>query len=139
MKNFVFEKDSQMKQTLFLAAFLCTALPVFAADADPETLTGKVMCGYQGWHHAQGDGSDFGWTHYQGNGGKFEPGHCCFDLWPDMSEMDDDEKFTTPFKHADGSTAYVFSPQVRKTVVRHFQWMKEHKIDGVFLQRFKTE
>ncbi len=108
---------------------------LFAQDADPSTLVGKVMCGYQGWHHADKDGSGFGWTHY-GAHGKFEPGFCCFDLWPDMSEMDDDEKFATPFKHADGSTAYVFSPHVKKTVVRHFQWMKDNKIDGVFLQRF---
>jgi len=125
-----------MQRTFFFVILFFAALPLFAADADPSTLVGKVMCGYQGWHHAPGDGSDFGWTHYNGVNGKFEPGNCCFDLWPDMSEMDDDEKFATPFKHADGSTADVFSPQVRKTVVRHFLWMKEHDIDGVFLQRF---
>ncbi len=119
----------------FLSVVLCVSVAI-AQDADPSTLVGKVMCGYQGWHHADGDGSEFGWTHYNGANGKFEPGNCCFDLWPDMSEMEDDEKFATPFKNADGSTAYVFSPHVPKTVARHFRWMKENKIDGVFLQRF---
>ena len=124
-----------MRISLSIFFLFLAALPLVAGDADPSTLVGKVMCGYQGWHNTPTDGAGLGFTHY-GAQGKFEPGFCCFDLWPDMSEMDDDEKFATPFKHADGTTAYVFSPQVRKTVVRHFQWMKEHNIDGIFLQRF---
>lgn len=101
---------------------------------DRSTLTGKVMCGYQGWFHAEGDGANVGWIHY-GKGAP-EPGACSIDFWPDMSEMDDDEKYATSFEHADGSTAYLFSSGNRKTVMRHFKWMKEHGIDGVFLQRF---
>ncbi len=104
------------------------------ARVDPSTLTGKVLSGYQGWFAAPGDGSELGWVHY--GGGDFGPGSCTFDLWPDTAEFDDDEKFATPFRHADGSTAYVFSPHVRKTVVRHFAWMREHGLDGIFLQRF---
>jgi len=103
---------------------------------DTSTLRGKVMCGYQGWFAAEGDGSDRGWTHYCVRGGRFEPGACTIDLWPDMSEMDPDEKYQTSFRHADGRAASVFSPCNPKTVMRHFLWMKEHDIDGVFLQRF---
>ena len=66
----------------------------------------------------------------------FGPGNVHFEMWPDMSEMDDDEKFPTPFRHADGSVAYLFSSVNRKTVTRHFQWMEQYGIDGVFLQRF---
>ena len=102
---------------------------------DTSTLTGKVMCGYQGWFAAEGDGSGRGWVHY-GRGGRFEPGQCTIDLWPDVTDLDADEKYPTPFRHADGKVAHVFSPYNRKTVVRHFKWMREHGIDGVFVQRF---
>ena len=106
------------------------------AGVDTATLRGKVMCGYQGWFAAEGDGSGRGWFHYAEGHRLLAPGHCTFDLWPDLSEMDDDEKYPTPFRHQDGRTACLFSSCNRKTVVRHFRWMKEHGIDGVFLQRF---
>ena len=106
------------------------------SGVDTSTLAGKVMCGYQGWFSAQGDGSNQGWFHYAERHELLAPGHCTFDLWPDMSELDADEKFATPFTHPDGSTAYLFSPYNRKTVMRHFKWMKEYGIDGVFLQRY---
>ena len=120
--------------------FLLVSVHIFsiaaaAEPADPSTLIGKVICGYQGWFRAEGDGSNRGWTHYGSR--NFGPdAFCHVEMWPDMSEMDDDEKYPTAFKHADGSTAYVFSSRNRKTVTRHFQWMEEHGIDGIFLQRF---
>ena len=104
---------------------------------DSTTLTGKIMCGYQGWFNTPTDGADRGWKHWgQDGSGLFEPGSCVIDFWPDMSEMEPDEKYATPFQHADGSTAYVFSAYNRKTVLRHFKWMFQYGIDGVFLQRF---
>jgi hypothetical protein len=105
---------------------------------DVSTLTGKVMCGYQGWHTAEGDGLGRGWHHW-GQGGKFEPGFCKFDLWPDMSELDPDERYPTKFRHADGRVAEVYSSFNKKTVLRHFQWMRDYGLDGVFAQRFVGE
>jgi hypothetical protein len=54
-----------------------------------------------------------------------------------MSEMESDEKYAAPgFYTASGAQAYVFSSQNRKTVVRHFKWMSDYGLDGVFIQRY---
>ncbi len=105
---------------------------------DVRSMHGKILCGYQGWFTAPEDGAGRGWSHYQRRG-RFAPGHCSIDLWPDVREFDEDEKFATEFRHADGSVASVFSSHNRKTVLRHFQWMQEYGIDGVFVQRFAVE
>lgn len=110
------------------------------AQIDTSTLNGKVMVGYQGWFNCEGDGAKLGWRHWARNRNKpFGPGNVTVDLWPDVSELDADERFTTGFKHADGSAGEVFSSANRKTVQRHFQWMRDYGIDGAFLQRFAVE
>jgi len=103
----------------------------------PEGLRGRVVAGYQGWFRADGDGSGLGFSHY-GKQGRFAPGSCSIDLWPDLSEFDDDEKYPTAFRHKDGRVAHVFSSIHSKTVQRHFQWMAQYEIDGAFVQRFGT-
>ena len=106
-----------------------------ASRVDTSTLRGKVMCGYQGWFSAAGDGTRLGWRHW-GRRGEFRPGRCSIDLWPDVSELDADEKYATAFRHKNGRVAHVFSSMNQKTVLRHFRWMREYGIDGVFVQRF---
>lgn len=105
---------------------------------DTKTLTGKVMCGYQGWFAAEGDGCGRGWYHWQGRGG-FAPGNCTIDLWPDVSELGPDERYATAFKLADGKPAEVYSAFNAKSVFRHFTWMRDYGIDGAFVQRFVGE
>ncbi len=102
---------------------------------DPSTLTAKVMTGYQGWFNCPSDGAGLGWTHWGGRRG-FGPGNVTIDLWPDVSEYDDDELYPTDFTYEDGSAARIFSSHNRKTVIRHFKWMAEYGIDGAFVQRF---
>ena len=101
----------------------------------PEGLKGKVLTGYQGWFRTPGDGSGLGFSHYEKNG-EFGPGSCSIDLWPDLKGFTPAEKFATPFRHADGGVAHVFSSLHPLTVNRHFQWMKKYQIDGAFVQRF---
>lgn len=109
------------------------------AQVDTRTLTGKVMCGYQGWFNCEGDGANLGWTHWSKRRNKpFAPGNVTVDLWPDVSEYASDERFATGFQHIDGRVAEVFSSANRKTVLRHFQWMRDYGIDGAFVQRFAT-
>lgn len=109
-------------------------VPIAGKASQMMEMKGKVVAGYQGWFAAEGDGSGLGWKHY---GGKdLGPGNCSFDLWPDMGELTDDEKYPTAFVNADGAVATLFSSYNAKTVDRHFKWMAEYGIDGVMLQRF---
>jgi hypothetical protein len=105
---------------------------------DRSTLTGKVMCGYQGWHAAEGDGCGRGWYHWAGKD-SFKPGSTNVDLWPDVSDLGPDERYRTAFKTSDGKAAEVYSAFNAKTVLRHFKWMQDYGIDGVFVQRFTVE
>jgi hypothetical protein len=103
---------------------------------DTATLTGKVMCGYQGWFNAEGDGAERGWVHWTKGRGPLAPGNAKVDLWPDVSELTPPERFATGFRHPDGRVAEVFSPYKKPTVLRHFEWMRDYGIDGAFVQRF---
>lgn len=103
---------------------------------DVSTLNGKVVAGYQGWFATPNDGGPLGWTHYQYTSKEPLPNHVCIDFWPDVSELDPDEKCATKLLLADGSPAYVFSARNAKTVNRHFQWMRQYGVDAGFVQRF---
>ena len=107
---------------------------------DTSTLKGKVVCGYQGWFTTPGDGSGMGWFHwgkpFAAPSDQFEPGVCSIDMWPDMKEYKEEDKVATPFQHADGSTAHVYSSMSPGVADLHFKWMKEYGIDGAFIQRF---
>ncbi|MAG55584.1 MAG: xylosidase/arabinosidase [Planctomycetes bacterium] len=119
---------------LIQPAFAMRAKSIEKEGVDRE-LTGKVMTGYQGWFRADGDGSGRRWQHYSRRG-RFEPGHCSIDLWPDLREAGQDERFKTEFRHRDGRVAEVFSSYHPKTVDRHFRWMHDYGLDGAFVQRF---
>ena len=107
-----------------------------APGVDTSTLTGKVMCGYQGWFACEGDGGERGFQHWTKGRGVLAPGNAKFDLWPDVSELGTGERFRTEFLLADGRPAEVFSSFKQETVLRHFQWMRDYGIDGAFVQRF---
>lgn len=101
-------------------------------------LVGKIMCGYQGWFNCPGDGTDRGWIHWSSSTSSFTPSNRHIDMWPDMNEMTAGEKFLASSFY-DGNNYYVFSSHNHSTVLRHFQWMQQYGIDGIFLQRFAKE
>ncbi len=119
-----------------LAATLAPYTGESVHGVDTSTLTGKVMCGYQGWFNCENDGANRGWAHWVKGRGIPSPSNIKVDLWPDVSELGADERFDTAFHHTDGTTAQVFSSFNKATVLRHFQWMRNYGIDGVFVQRF---
>ena len=115
---------------VFMCRLFSTGIPcVLVADevavvkmVDATTLSGKVMCGYQGWFNCEDDGAGLGWTHWAAKRSKVPgPGNVTVDLWPDVSELDADERYATDFRHSDGRIGEVFSSGNRKTVLRHFQ------------------
>lgn len=106
---------------------------------DPSTMNHKLLLGYQGWFACPGDGSPPGcWLHWFRKNNPVAA-NATVDFWPDVSELDADELFPTHLKLPDGSPAKVYSAFTPKTVARHFQWLREHDLDGVFLQRFTSE
>ncbi len=124
----------------FALTCCCFGLPPSAsagskhsAGSSFPSYNGLMMCGYQGWFRAEGDGSSRGWVHYCTHG-KFEPATLKVDLWPDVSEYE--KTYPTPFRNNDGTPARVFSSWDQSTVQLHFRWMRDYGIDGVFMQRF---
>jgi hypothetical protein len=110
------------------------------AEVDATTLHHKVLCGYQGWFRCPDDPAKEGWRHWSRDAKKIGPDTLTFEMWPDMTDYEDDEKYPAPgFSYPDGKAAHLFSSANPKTVARHFRWMREYDIDGVLLQRFVTE
>lgn len=104
-----------------------------------DGISGRVLCGYQGWFNADGDGADLRWRHWRARdpstAGATRP---VVDMLPDVSELGPDERFASDLVGPDGRPVELFSSHVRSTVQRHFRWMQDHGIDGAFVQRFGT-
>ena len=108
-----------------------------ATEVDPTTLDGKLMFGYQGWFGCPGDGSPLdAWEHWFRRGAPAGAATLRVDMWPDVSELSAGEQCSTPLALADGRPAVLYSAFNPRTVDRHFQWLQEYELPGVFLQRF---
>ncbi len=104
---------------------------------DASTLRHKVLCGYQGWFRCPGDPAGQGWRHWSRDARRITPASLTFEMWPDTSEFAADELYPAPgFTLPDGKPARLFSSASASTVERHFRWMEQYGIDGVFAQRF---
>jgi hypothetical protein len=103
---------------------------------DNTTLKGKVMAGYQGWFRTPNDLEGRGWTHW----GNIQRGTFSIDMWPDTSQYPPSvlEK-AADVRLKGGRQAFLFSSTWPAVVDTHFRWMREHDIDGAFLQRFVSD
>ncbi len=103
------------------------------------TLKHIHVVGFQGWFACPSDPAKVGWGHwFRGGADPKDADSLAVDLWPDTSELDQDEKCNTDFKLRSGEPAYLFSDQNPKTVARQFDWMKQYDIDGAAVQRFSS-
>jgi len=94
------------------------------------------MFGYQGWFGCPGDGSPLNsWEHWFRRG---VPAAATLrvDMWPDVSELSESERCNTELVLPDGHPAQVYSAYNPRTVDRHFAWLQDYELPGVFLQRF---
>lgn len=108
-----------------------------AQPVDAKTLTHKVLCGYQGWFRCAGDGTNEGWLHWSRNQNRVMTDSLTVEMWPEMSEYGENEKYPVPdFTGPDGEPSSLFSSANAETVQRHFEWMQQYGIDGVYVQRF---
>jgi len=111
---------------------------VVAADADPTTLDRKLMFGYQGWFGCPGDGSPLDtWEHWF-RGAAASRATVRVDMWPDVSELSESERCNTPLILPGGRPAQLYSAYNPRTVDRHFAWLQDYDLPGVFLQRFSS-
>ncbi len=106
---------------------------------DPTTLNRKLLMGYQGWFSCPADGSlPNRWVHWFRSQNPVAT-NATVDFLPDTSELDADELFNSGMTYSNGSPVKLYSAFKQMTVVRHFKWMKDNQLDGVFLQRFVSE
>src|SRR5258708_26325591 len=119
-----------------LCLMFCRAAAQATGGVDVSTLDNKVLIGYQGWFTCPEDGSGR-WTHW--SRGVPAPDTLTIEYYPDLRELDPDERCVVPGMSIDGKPAYLFSSRNAKTVSRHFRWMKEYGLHGVLLQRFISE
>ena len=130
-----------MKTLAVLTLSFLALLSIHAADTvDASSLRGKVLCGYQGWFRCPGDAQNAGWIHWSRDGKRIAPETLTFEMWPDLTDFPDVERFTAPgFSGPDGRPAQLFSSDNAATVRRHFEWMRDYGIDGVWLQHFLVD
>lgn len=115
-------------------------LPNVVVDA--SSMTGKLLMGYQGWFTCPGDGTNIsnGYYHWIRDAySRITPESFAVEMWPNTSELSDPEKCPTDLTYPDGRPAYLYSAANPQTVFRHFEWMYDYGIDGVFLQRFGSQ
>lgn len=113
--------------------------PAPPTKVDASSMEHKLLMGYQGWFTCPGDGSLVNGYFHWFNGNIPDASNFRVAMWPDTSELTPGERCLTNMAFPNGQPASLYSAYNPKTVLRHFQWMSQYGIDGIFLQRFGLE
>ncbi len=135
------------KPRYFLLPIVLFFTLVTNAQTAPEaqSVAGKVICGYQGWFSCYGDGSPIErWFHWSFSNYRSDtrpsPGNVHVDIYPNISEYSAASLFQTNFANMpDGSASKLYSSWKPDVIDKHLEWMQQHEIDGIALQRFISE
>lgn len=123
----------------FIVMLMASLCGIACASESGLGLTGRVIVGYQGWFGCPGDfEGNTGWQHWFIRAAR--PEYLTVDLMPSFRGLDPKDLCDTGLPRADGKgSVRVFSSQNPIVVNKHFEWMREHGIDGVAAQRFISE
>ncbi len=126
-----------MRWILAVMAVLSSVATAEEQKIDSTTIHGKTLCGYQGWFRCPGDALNIGWVHWSRDTKRIVPEMLTFEMWPDMTDYGEAEQYRADgFTYPDGRQATLYSAENKETVLRHFQWMAQYGIQGVWLQHF---
>ena len=128
-----------LQQTVPSPDYAISTSRVASVQSSPhQSLDNKLIVGYQGWFGCPGDfENNTRWQHWFLNTDRADD--LLVDQLPSLREFSPRDLCATSMKRADGSPIYLFSSQNPRVVATHFQWMKQHGVDGVAAQRFISE
>lgn len=118
-------------------------ISVTTPDNVPERtkndLDSSAYYGYQGWHFAPGDGriESNNWVHWFNNNTPDED-NIHGDMWPDLSEYDQENLYPTDLKYPNGETVKTYSCFDYSTIDLHIKWMRDYGLNGCVVQRFSN-
>ena len=125
---------------VFVASIFAAQAPTVAAQSNKTDvatgLSGRLIVGYQGWFGCPDDApGNTQWEHwFYRNNPRVD--HLAVDFLPSVSQFRNEDLCPTNLSRSDGTPIKVFSSQNARVVAKHFQWMREHGIDGAAIQRF---
>ncbi|MDA3823884.1 MAG: T9SS type A sorting domain-containing protein [Bacteroidales bacterium] len=133
-----------MRRVVTILVFVCIVGAVKGQNltvqrVDNTSYAGKAMFGYQGWFgHPNDDSPRPNYWHW-GDMNTISMDALNVEMFPDMREMGENEKYSTAYSFSNGLPAKVFSSGNRQTVHRHMKWVRDYNTDGVWVQRFISE
>ena len=111
-----------------------------ARPVDAATVRGKVMAGYQGWFRTPGDPAGEGYVHWGRDPKALTPASLTVEMWPDLAGLPADSARAVPgFTTPDGRPATLFSSDDAAVVRRHLDWLRDRRVDGIWLQHFLVD